>query len=340
MAALFSRPVVLLGLVLVLLVITIVTKKWTSKEYFDANSTTPTPTTPIPIPPTTIAATVPTAVVPVPLSTPQQSVTSMVPPSIVQSAQAPPISGTNSPVTSSISSTTFATPAAPGNPSMLPSNAAAIVAGAIAPAAEIPPWQDDVIGNWQLIQFDSQNLPTDVVGLSTDPGVNGVYAIRVINPQHYYFVCTISDVARLGLTTTSPISTGHKPSEFPLGYGGSTCSQSISSQQTQTSTIGTKSVAAAAILPLPTQGMRYVAGSSPPLIEANLKPTQMSLPFADCPFQASNASRYEPLFNELHSIQTQMQDETARLKMVSDRLQRIGKQNSYPMPLAESNAAY
>ncbi len=84
----------------------------------------------------------------------------------------------------------------------------------------------------------------------------------------------------------------------------------------------------------------YVAGSSPPLIETNTKPTQMSLPFADCPFQASNTSKYDPLFDELHNIQTQMQDDTARLKFISDRLHKIGKQNYYPMPLAETNAAY
>lgn len=374
MVALGSRPLLLMC-ILILVVLTLVVAGKSGREYFDTQiATTATPTTGATTPmavsasnmpaiptitgasttlPATVAATPTLSAVPTPIANPQQSITSMVPSSTVLSAAAPPSSGTVAPVTSSVTSTTNNASAAPGTPAMVPTNAPTIVSAAISPPIEIPPWQDDVIGNWQLVQFDSMSLPTDVVGLSSDPGVNGVYAVRVINPQHYYFVCTLTDVARLGLTSTSPISTGHKPSEYPSGYGGATCSQTTMAPSTQALTIGTQSVAAAGNVqsqsgsatpltmgtntsPTPT----YVAGSSPPLIQTNITPTKMSLPFADCPFQASNISKYDPLFDELHNIQTQMQDDTSRLKFISDRLHRMGKQNYYPMPLAESNAAY
>ena len=376
MVALGSRPLLLMC-ILILVVLTLVVAGKSGREYFDTQTaTTATPITNATIPmsvnasimpatpvitgaatalPATVAATPTLSGVPTPIANPQQSITSMVPSSTVLSAAAPPSSGTVAPITSSVTSTTNNASAAPGTPALVPTNAMTIVSAAISPPVEIPPWQDDVIGNWQLIQFDSMSLPTDVVGLSSDPGVNGVYAVRVVNPQHYYFVCTLSDVARLGLTSTSPISTGHKPSEYPLGYGGATCSQTTTAPSTQALTIGTQSVAAAGNVPVQTQSMSatppttglntsqtptYVAGSSPPLIQTNINPTKMSLPFADCPFQASNISKYDPLFDELHNIQTQMQDDTSRLKFISDRLHRMGKQNYYPMPLAESNAAY
>ncbi len=365
MVALGSRPVLLMC-ILILIALTLIVTGKSGREYFDAQTPAASPnsasttspsvvvTTPVqapPVVPSTVTAAPALATVPTPIANPQQSITSMVPATTVLSEPAPPSSGVVPPITSAVTSASYNAPAAPGTPALVPSNSQAITSAAISPPAEIPPWQDDVVGNWQLIQFDSMSLPTDVVGLSSDPGANGVYAVKVVNPLHYYFVCTLTDVARLGLTSTSPISTGHKPSEYPLGYGGATCSQS-SQAPGNALTIGTQSVAAAGNIPLQTRTSmvnpppnntvqkNYVAGSSPPLIETNLKPTQMSLPFADCPFQASNASKYDPLFDELHNIQTQMQDDTARLKFISDRLHRIGKQNFYPMPLAETNAAY
>lgn len=363
MVTLGSRPLLLLC-ILTLVCLTLVVTGKSGREYFDTQTpvtgtaTTPGITTAVTTPsvataslPSTVTTTPTLSTVPTPIAKPQQSITSMVPSSTVLSAPAPPSSGIVTPVTSTVTSTTINAPVAPATPAMVPTNASTVVSAAISPPAEIPPWQDDVIGNWQLVQFDSMSLPTDVVGLSSDPGVNGVYAVKVVNPQHYYFVCTLTDVTKLGLTSTSPISAGHKPSEYPLGYGGATCSQSTSMPSAQALTIGTQSVAAAGNVPvqttsaanqIPTGSQRptYVAGSSPPLIETNTKPTQMSLPFADCPFQASNTSKYDPLFDELHNIQTQMQDDTARLKFISDRLHKIGKQNYYPMPLAETNAAY
>ncbi|CAL8461480.1 g1011 [Coccomyxa elongata] len=266
-----------------------------------------------------------------------------------------------SPVTLSAPTTTTSTvalaPQAPGTPPMVPQGAAQTISTALAPPAEIPPWSDSGVGNWQLIQFGANTLPQDVNDLPTNPGTGGIYAVRILNPQHYYYVCTTADLAAVGITDSSVISPGHAPTEFPLGYGGATCkaggnAQTASSpmptgaltpmttaQAPPTSQPAQATQPAPAMLTMPAMAGTQSALQQVPTLMDSQNPTSVSLPYADCPIGSRNTAQYGPLFDQLHSIQHQLMDDSFRLKNVADRLDRIGRDQSYPQPLVEANAA-
>ncbi|CAK0775529.1 hypothetical protein CVIRNUC_004277 [Coccomyxa viridis] len=240
---------------------------------------------------------------------------------------------------------------------MVPQGAAQTISTALAPPAEIPPWSDSGIGNWQLIQFGANTLPQDVNDLPTNPGTSGIYTVRVLNPQHYYYVCTTADLAAVGITDQSVISPGHAPSEFPLGYGGATCkaggnAQTASSpmptgaltltttaQAPPTSQPAQATQTAPAMLTMPAMAGTQSALQQAPTLTVSQNPTSVSLPYADCPIGSRNTAQYGPLFDQLHSIQHQLMDDSFRLKNVADRLDRIGRDQSYPQPLVEANSA-
>ena len=240
---------------------------------------------------------------------------------------------------------------------MVPQGAAQTISTALSPPVEIPPWSDSGVANWQLIQFAANTLPQDVNDLPTNPGTSGIYAVRILNPQHYYYVCTTADLAAVGITDQSVISTGHAPAEFPLGYGGATCKNG-SNAQASASPMLTNSLTPATTAQAPTSSQQAQATQSAPgmltmpamtgtqtatqtdpTLSVSQNPTSISLPFADCPIGSRSTAQYGPLFDQLHSIQHQLMDDSFRLKNVADRLDRIGRDQSYPMPLVEANAA-
>ncbi|CAL5225075.1 g7853 [Coccomyxa viridis] len=258
----------------------------------------------------------------------------------------PPIAGAPAITTSTV----VLAPQAPGTPPMLPQGAAQTISTALSPPAEIPPWADSGIGNWQLIQFGATTLPQDVTDLPTNPGTSGIYTVRVLNPQHYYYVCTTADLAAVGITDQSVISPGHAPTEFPLGYGGATCKNGSTAQTTSspmptgaltpmTTAQAPSSSQPLLAMPAMTTGAQSAMPQQDPTLPVSQNPTSVSLPYADCPIGSRSTAQYGPLFEQLHSIQHQLMDDSFRLKHVADRLDRLGRDQSYPQPLVEANAA-
>jgi hypothetical protein len=85
-----------------------------------------------------------------------------------------------------------------------------------------------VPSDWQLIKFDpsetlaSLGIPSSICGFMPAATFlqGALFLAKVQNPQRFYW---LNSMGQLPAGVSSNISSGHKASEFPQGFGGTSC---------------------------------------------------------------------------------------------------------------------